>query len=635
VGPRSTRVLGTTLIALSLVAVSCTPSDDDGAVETTTTVAAPEPITTTMTTEPAADASPAGGEARIFLLLGESLNPLIDRFGGLAAGDAHLAGALRPDWNAGALVPYLLAEMPTVDNGGLVESPDGTLTVTYQIRPEAVWADGTPISGDDFAFTYELITDPELAEALWIYPDDVYGWITPDSIEAGPKTFSYTLDRVTPWWEWLFEVVVPKHDVEGKDFLADFNDEAWVSGGPFIVEAWDATDRVLTLGRNDNYWLTDPESGERLPYLDRILAGEFRSEYLADLSDRLDPELHDGAAMYIEGAFAELIEAHGPEAFDTVEEMLRAVHRDRFLAGEEHTIEAGWLASSENWSDAATELLAEPGVDGAVLAGRFWDHLAFNLAPTRLEANEDSWNQYPKFRQAVAHALDREAIAADAFGPGAQSIESYLDVYSPTLAGQTWPEYDPDRAATLIDELCAELARDCEANPPTLRYTGSAPYHRWNLTDLLPTMLEPVGIRVEAEPTLMGAGQIVSEAWDTTSLGFGRDFGLADLSFVHDLWAADSVENVARWCTPDAPTEEEHCDQYQEIASELRSTVDSADARRLALEAEQILADDVAFIPFYVWPNYLFWRSDVLSGPGMVYEGPQLWNSAHWDRTDG
>ena len=35
-----------------------------------------------------------------------------------------------------------------------------TFCVRYNIRPEAAWADGTPVTAEDFVFTYETIVDP-------------------------------------------------------------------------------------------------------------------------------------------------------------------------------------------------------------------------------------------------------------------------------------------------------------------------------------------------------------------------------------------------------------------------------------------------------------------------------------------
>ena len=32
----------------------------------------------------------------------------------------------------------------------------------YNIHPDAAWADGTPVTADDFVFTYETIINPVL-----------------------------------------------------------------------------------------------------------------------------------------------------------------------------------------------------------------------------------------------------------------------------------------------------------------------------------------------------------------------------------------------------------------------------------------------------------------------------------------
>ena len=88
------------------------------------------------------------------------------------------------------LIPDVVTELPTIANGGITINDDGTETVRYQIRDEAVWADGTPISGDDYLFTYQTITDPDLPIDKTIYED-----IDPASVVAGPKTFEFTLTQ--------------------------------------------------------------------------------------------------------------------------------------------------------------------------------------------------------------------------------------------------------------------------------------------------------------------------------------------------------------------------------------------------------------------------------------------------------
>ncbi|MGB1652846.1 MAG: peptide ABC transporter substrate-binding protein [Acidimicrobiales bacterium] len=56
----------------------------------------------------------------------------------------------------GALVPALAAEIPTAGNGGL--SADG-LSITWTLRDDVLWSDGTPFTAADVVFTYEYCAD--------------------------------------------------------------------------------------------------------------------------------------------------------------------------------------------------------------------------------------------------------------------------------------------------------------------------------------------------------------------------------------------------------------------------------------------------------------------------------------------
>ena len=58
----------------------------------------------------------------------------------------------------GNLLPFLAAEIPSLENGGVAS--DGR-SVTWQLKPGVVWSDGHPFTADDVLFTYEFITDPE------------------------------------------------------------------------------------------------------------------------------------------------------------------------------------------------------------------------------------------------------------------------------------------------------------------------------------------------------------------------------------------------------------------------------------------------------------------------------------------
>ncbi len=191
------------VIAFALVAAACSSDDGAGDTEETTTTAATETTqaaeetTTTVaaettTTTEAKPEKPYGGEA----IVGDSqepptLNPFVpggDNFIVSIIGQGYLTGVQEIDGYTLGLIPELVTELPTTANGGVTLNDDGTMTVKYEIRDEAKWEDGTPISGADFLFTLETILDPDLPVDKTTYED-----IVTESIVVGDKTFEYTL----------------------------------------------------------------------------------------------------------------------------------------------------------------------------------------------------------------------------------------------------------------------------------------------------------------------------------------------------------------------------------------------------------------------------------------------------------
>ncbi|MGC3936578.1 peptide ABC transporter substrate-binding protein [Roseobacter sp. EG26] len=58
----------------------------------------------------------------------------------------------------GALVPYLVDEIPTVENGGVSED---LKSITWKLTEGLVWSDGSPVTSADVAFTAEYCMHPE------------------------------------------------------------------------------------------------------------------------------------------------------------------------------------------------------------------------------------------------------------------------------------------------------------------------------------------------------------------------------------------------------------------------------------------------------------------------------------------
>ena len=62
---------------------------------------------------------------------------------------------VKPD---GTLIPALAQEVPTLENGGISED---LTTITYKLKPDVIWADGTPFTADDVVFTWQYCVEPD------------------------------------------------------------------------------------------------------------------------------------------------------------------------------------------------------------------------------------------------------------------------------------------------------------------------------------------------------------------------------------------------------------------------------------------------------------------------------------------
>ncbi len=62
----------------------------------------------------------------------------------------------------GELVPRIAEKIPTINDGDWKVLPDGGMEVTWKLRPNVLWHDGTPLTADDFVFGFQVISDPEL-----------------------------------------------------------------------------------------------------------------------------------------------------------------------------------------------------------------------------------------------------------------------------------------------------------------------------------------------------------------------------------------------------------------------------------------------------------------------------------------
>src|SRR5207249_687987 len=66
----------------------------------------------------------------------------------------------------GKLVPHLAQKVPSLEDGDWVTLPDDTMRLTWKLRPNTLWHDGSPLLANDFVFGSALQHDPNIVGAV-------------------------------------------------------------------------------------------------------------------------------------------------------------------------------------------------------------------------------------------------------------------------------------------------------------------------------------------------------------------------------------------------------------------------------------------------------------------------------------
>jgi len=153
-----------------------------------------------------------------------------------------------PDGN---VYPELAAEIPTIENGGVVVDEDAwTMTATWKLRDDVYWADGEQVTADDVIFTWNAMMDA----GAWYAPMDYT-----ESVEKiDDFTFVVGFNSVFPAYNLQFGgedvFIYPEHYCDAEAGFYEWNcDDQPLSSGPYILEEWVADDH-LTFVRNPNYF---------------------------------------------------------------------------------------------------------------------------------------------------------------------------------------------------------------------------------------------------------------------------------------------------------------------------------------------------------------------------------------------
>ncbi len=264
------------------------------------------------------------------------------------------------------------------------------LTVRLKLRRNAFWHDGKPFSSADVKFSADEVWKKYAPTARRVF-QYLAKTEAPD-----PYTVVFTLSKPTPVILNALDVVatpiLPKHLYEGTDIANNLNNNKPIGTGPFAFKEW-VRGSHIELVRHEKYW----DAGK--PYLDRVIW-----KFIPDVAGRA-AALETGAVQYGE---------RNPVTFADADRLAKLPNLVVDTGG--YNGFSGWLWLIPNLRDP--------------IIGKL------------------------KVRQAISHAINREALtktvwggyAAPATGPVTSQLKTFYTADTPQYP------FDVKRAEALLDE---------------------------------------------------------------------------------------------------------------------------------------------------------------------------------------
>ncbi len=467
-------------------------------------------------------------------------------------------------------------------------------TYTLHLRPGVTWSDGTPFTSADVVFSFQAVLDPASESGM---RDNLT--IGGEPIRASaPDATTVVLEYPAPSGPGLRLLdilpILPKHKLEPA-LLAGTFATAWgtdtppsevVGTGPFVLREYVAGQRVV-LDRNPHYWRR-ADDGEPLPYLDRIIL-----ERVADQNAEL-LRLQSGAIDFTHGELR-------PEDYVPVR---RAEEEGRLT-------------------------LVDLGV--SVDPDAFW----FCLKPeAKRKDPRFAFVERREFRQAISHAVDREAFAQTVF------LGEAVPVWGPVTPGnRAWftpnlPRYphDDDRARELLKSIGLEdrngngVAEDTAGTEA--RFTVIVPRGLGYLergASVLREELKTVGIALDVVllETVAVIGRLL--ACDYDAIYFRVSATDLDPAGNLDLWLSSGASHFWNIQQEAPATEWER--RMDALMEEQAVTLDPDRRREIFTEVQRVFAENLPAL-YFAAPRMYTAHSRRLRGVvPSVQRPPILWNA--------
>ena len=498
----------------------------------------------------------------------------------------------------GSFVPFLATEIPTVENGGI--APDLT-SITWQLRQDIVWSDGTPFTAADVVFTGEYCMNDEAGCVASNFFNDITAI---EALDDHTVRIDFAVPKPFPYSAFVSAETPILQKAQFGDCLGIRAQECAaenfgpVGTGPFVVTDFRPND-VVTYAANPNY--REPNKP----------------------------------------AFQTVIIKGGGDAASAARAVLE-------------TGEADWA-----WNlQVAPEVLARMEAAGvgqlAVAFGTSVERILVNFSNPDAALGEnrgeylDGTNPHPilsdiRVRQALSLAIDREVLVEIGYGPTGKvtcNIIPAPEIFAST-ANDGCEVQDIEGANRLLDEAGwtrgPDGVRTKDGRRLSLLYQTSTNAVRQDFQALIKEWWAEIGVETELRNIDAGVffgndpsspdtyGKFWTDVQMFTSLAAGINieayanrWTCAEVSGRANQWLGS---NQHRWCRP----------EYDALSAQLAQAVD-IDARAELIKAmNDMLVQDVAVMTL-VYRGDVSARANTLMGTAKQSWDSELWNIADWYR---
>ena len=465
---------------------------------------------------------------------------------------------------------------------------------TLHLREGVVWSDGTAFTAADVLFSLRAAYDPAVksvvASSLMVGGHPIKA-VAPDD-----RTVILTYAAPSGPGVGLLEnlPILPRHKLEAA-LSAGMLAQAWgtttapseiVGTGPFILREYQPGQRVV-FDRNPRYW-RKAANGESLPYIDRLVL-----ELVPDQNAEL-LRLQSGATDL----------THSELRSDDYIPVRRAEDEGKLTM---------------------VELGVGPDADG------FW----FCLKPEKKARDPRfAFTSKREFRQAISHAVDREAFAQTVF------LGEAVPIWGPITPGnRPWfspnvPRYPYDvaRSRELLKSIgledrngngVVEDAAGTEARFAVITQQGISAYERG--TTVLREQAAAVGITLDIVPLEFSAMISRLVACDYDAIYYRPLTTDLDPAYNLDYWVSSGSAHLWNMHQKAPATDWEK--RIDTLMQEQSSALDPQRRREIFDEVQKVFADNVPVL-YFASPRLYYAHSRRLRGVvPSILRPPVLWNA--------